>query len=116
MLLYLITKQTIDTIRSSAYVPSSDDLSFVQKKEDETNKAMMMMMANAQILESLTSFYSDLIENSNFPLAKNLACQAAVAELTIELRDLVHEFERDVVRARTLGKITADRKMLVCSG
>jgi Mg2+ and Co2+ transporter CorA len=94
-------------------VPSSEDITFVQKKEDDTNKAIMMLRANAGILESIATFYQELMHNADFPLRTDAECQRAVADFLVDLRDDISDFKLHVDRAQTLGKITADRKNLV---
>lgn len=108
-----MTRQTIDALRSGTFVPSSEDISFVQKKEDETNRVIMMLRANAGILESIATFYQELMQNIDFQLRNDPHCQRAVADFMMELRDYIHDFQLHVDRAQTLGKITADRKNLV---
>ncbi|OIW32047.1 hypothetical protein CONLIGDRAFT_652875 [Coniochaeta ligniaria NRRL 30616] len=109
----VLEEKTIDALRSGTFVPSSEDISFVQKKEDETNRVIMMLRANGGILESITTFYQELMQNHDFPLRNDPDCQRAIADFMVELRDYMHDFQLHVDRAQTLGKITADRKNLV---
>lgn len=110
---WLTARQTIDALRSGTFVPSSEDISFVQKKEDETNRVIMMLRANSDILESIGTFYKELMQNVDFPLKNESHCQRAVADFMVELRDYTHDFQLHVERAQTLGRITAARKNLV---
>jgi hypothetical protein len=100
-------------MHSSDFVPSPKDVSFVQKKQDETNKAIMMLDANAEILTSLSNFYERLMQNDNFELKDNNECKLAVADFLPQLQDFIHQFKMHAARATTLSKITADRKELV---
>jgi hypothetical protein len=75
----------------------------------------MMINANADILLSLARFYQDLMANEGFDLRDDLLCKRAVADFLVELQDCVHDFKMHSDRTATLGKITADRKNLVCS-
>jgi hypothetical protein len=94
-------------------VPSAEDISFVQKKEDETNKVIMMLDANAEILKGLVDFYLGLMNNDDFTLKNDNKCKRAVDDFRLQLQGYCHDFKLHAARARTLGKITADRKNLV---
>ncbi|KAH7419606.1 hypothetical protein BKA64DRAFT_651264 [Cadophora sp. MPI-SDFR-AT-0126] len=109
----VLEEKTIYALRSSDFVPSPDDISFIQKKEDETNKAIMMLNANADILESLEKFYSRLMKNAHFPLRGDEDCKVAIEDFSMQLQDFRQEFTMHASRAKTLGQITADRKNLV---
>jgi len=54
------------------------------------------------------------MENKDFELYSNDRCKRAVAELSAQLRLFINETQMHCERARTLGKIMADRKTLVC--
>ena len=73
----------------------------------------MMLDANADILQSLARFYEGLMKNNDFPLKGEDYCTRAVADFIQQLQDYYHDFRMHSARARTLGKITADRKNLV---
>lgn len=73
----------------------------------------MMLDANADILESISKFYTNLIKNDDFELKTDLHCVKAVAKFVQQLDDYRHDFKMHASRAKTLGKITADRKNLV---
>jgi hypothetical protein len=85
----------------------------VQTREDITNTTAMNLDANARILRSVESFYSNLMKITEFELYSSLRCQRAVAELSAQLRIFINETEMHCARAKTLGKIMADRKALV---
>ncbi|KAH6661992.1 hypothetical protein B0J14DRAFT_611404 [Halenospora varia] len=109
----VLEEKTIYALRTSDFIPSAEDISFVQKKEDETNKAIMMLEANADILGSLERFYRGLMANTDFELRRNAECKRAVSEFILQIQAFRHEFKMHSARAKTLGKITADRKNLV---
>jgi hypothetical protein len=73
----------------------------------------MMLDANADILESLAKFYQSLMTNDDFELRNNGRCKRSVADFVQQLQDYGHDFKMHAARAKTLGKITADRKNLV---
>lgn len=85
----------------------------MQSKEDETNKAIMMLDANLDIMQSLIKFYQGLMKNDDFELKDVERCKRAVSTFVQQLEDYGHDFKMNAARARTLGKITADRKNLV---
>jgi hypothetical protein len=99
-------------LHSSDFEPSDEDISFVQK-EDKTNKVIMMMDANANILDSLDKSYNALMNHEDFELKDNERCKKALADFSLQLRDFVHDFQMHASRPKTLGRITADRKNLV---
>ncbi|KAL2075032.1 hypothetical protein VTL71DRAFT_8812 [Oculimacula yallundae] len=109
----VLEEKTIYALRSSDFIPGADDISFIQKKEDETNKGIMMLNANADILEMLERFYARLMRNPNFPLKDNESCKIAIEEFFTQIQDFRQEFKMHASRAKTLGQITADRKNLV---
>lgn len=85
----------------------------MQVKEDLANKALMMLEANHSILETLDKFYCDLMKNEEFELRTVDVCKRAAAEFSMQLKDYIHDAKMNADRARTLLKITADRKSLV---
>ncbi|KAH8894395.1 hypothetical protein GQ53DRAFT_745072 [Thozetella sp. PMI_491] len=109
----VLEEKTIEAMRDATFVPMLEDISFIQKREDETNKAIMMLHANADILKTVAAFYTDLMKKDDFDLGQNDAVKHAVAEFLLQLQDSVRDFEMQAKRAQTLGKITADRKNLV---
>ncbi|CZT53096.1 uncharacterized protein RSE6_14535 [Rhynchosporium secalis] len=111
----VLEKKTIYALRSSDFIPGADDISFIQKKEDETNKAIMMLNANAEILDSLEKFYTRLMKNAHFPLKDNDKSKVAIDDFSMQLQDYYHEFRMHASRAKTLGQITADRKTYMFS-
>lgn len=118
MLTPALLSQTAKFLQASDFEPDADNFLFVQKKEDDTNKAMMMLDANVSILESIHSFYQGLMDvnnpNTNFdPLRHSSACRDALADFALQMREFTHDFRMHGARARTLAKITADRKDLV---
>lgn len=72
-----------------------------------------MLEANADILNSLERFYRSLMRNTDFELRKDQECKRAVSEFVLQMQAFRHEFKMHSARAKTLGKITADRKNLV---
>ncbi|KAJ2898552.1 hypothetical protein MKZ38_003843 [Zalerion maritima] len=107
----VVEEKTTEVLNTTTFIPNEEDLAFVQAREDEMNKTLMMVESNVQILLSLQKFYSKLASNPRFSLAhQNQDCQDALADFDMQLDDYIQDFRMHAARARTLSKITADRK------
>ncbi|XMA09782.1 hypothetical protein WAI453_002573 [Rhynchosporium graminicola] len=100
---FISEEKTIYALHSSDFIPGADHISFIQKKEDETNKAIMMLNANAEILDSLEKFYTRLMKNAHFPLKDNDKSKVAIDDFSMQLQDYYQEFRMHASRAKTLG-------------
>ena len=89
------------------------ELTYTQIMEERANKAAMTLDANFKVLQSLASFYKNLMTNPNFELRDHPACKSAVADFLVQLQDYIYDTQMFSERAVTLSKITADRKSLV---
>lgn len=90
---------------------TSADLRTVQNYEDNTNEAIMVLEANADVLTSVRQFYERLVENKDFPLKGTSS--GDVATFTTRLNDMIYDLRMQISRAKLLVRITADRKSLV---
>jgi len=72
-----------------------------------------MLEANGEVLESLHEFYTKLMTNVDFDLRNSDVCRRALSSFRSQLRDSIHDFKMHTARAKTLSKMTADRKNLV---
>jgi hypothetical protein len=75
---------------------------------------MMMLNANAEILDSLRRFYKRLMTTESFAPSKDAGCQEAVTDFILQLDNFIQDFRLHSSRANTLKTIIADRKNLVC--
>jgi hypothetical protein len=105
--------QTRYALDSDSYHSNPRNVRFVQEKEDRTNQGIMMLNANAEILESLRRFYKGLMTTESFIPSKSAACQEAVADFILQLDNFIQDFKLHSSRANTLKTIIADRKNLV---
>jgi hypothetical protein len=88
-----------------------DHVQIVQRREDETNEAIMAMEANIDVLISLRDFYKRLMENNDFDLKTK--SQNDVITLTIQVDDLIYGSKMQISSAKTLVKLMHGRKSLV---
>ncbi|KAK7953296.1 hypothetical protein PG996_014187 [Apiospora saccharicola] len=80
----------------------TDVLIEVQGCEDKTNETIMTLESNADNLESLSRFYSELVQDENFPAKERDACIKAVKKACSRIRELVYETRMQVRRAKIL--------------
>jgi len=89
---------------------STDNLQNVQRYEDRTNEAIMILEANMDVLVSLRRFYERLLENPDFSLHQT--CRPSVVAFATQLNDLIYDSKNQIARAKVLVRITADRKAM----
>jgi len=109
----VLEQKTKPALEAESYNPDTFDLIFVQVKEDDANKALMLLDANAEIFTSLQKYYRSLMQNADFDLRSSEACKRATDDFLLQLGDYTHDMKMLSDRAKTLAKITADRKNLV---
>ena len=78
----------------------------------------MVLEANINVLNSLTSYYERLSQNPQFPsntigTVSSCTCRDHVVELASQLRDMINDAEIQASRAKLLSRITGDRKAMV---
>lgn len=95
----------------SRYEYSPDDLQGVQRYEDETNQVVMVLEANADVLESLRTYYKALLDNSEFGLRHS--CREDVLSFAMQIDNMIYDSKMQVARAKVLVRITSDRKSLI---
>lgn len=91
----------------------TDILLQVQAYEDKTNETIMVLESNADNLESLSRFYSDLVQDENFPASEQPECSKVVKKFGSAIRELVYDTRMQIRRASILVKTIADRKTIV---
>ncbi|KAJ9151304.1 Fungal specific transcription factor domain-containing protein [Pleurostoma richardsiae] len=85
----------------------------VQEYEDMTNDALMALESNVEIMNSLQSFYSELVADEDFPTAWRVPCKKAVRLFTSQVNELMYDTRMHAARAKVLSKIIADRKTVL---
>lgn len=90
-----------------------DILLKVQAYEDKTNETIMVLESNADNLETLSRFYSDLVQDENFPDSEKPECSKDVRKFGPAIRELVYDTRMQIRRASILVKTIADRKTIV---
>lgn len=73
----------------------------------------MVLESNADNLESLGRFYSDLVQDENFPASEQPACSRVVRKFCSVIRELAYDTRMQIRRANILVKTIADRKTIV---
>ncbi|KAK5062483.1 hypothetical protein LTR84_004555 [Exophiala bonariae] len=93
------------------YTP--DNIQNVQYYEDRTNEAIMILESNAEVLTALSAYYGGLLTETDFPLRQS--CRNSIIDFARQLQDAVHDTKMQASRAKLVGRIAADRKMLIQS-
>ncbi|KAK1845618.1 hypothetical protein CCHR01_11735 [Colletotrichum chrysophilum] len=88
-------------------------LTDVQKWEEKTNDTIMAMESNVNIMRLLQRFYRDLLKDENFPAKERILCQQATKTFSFRLEELVCETQMQIMRAKALAKLVADRKTII---
>lgn len=88
-------------------------MGFVQQYEDITNDAVMVLESNANVLKSIRSFYTQLVQDDEFPQSYQVECQKFVRRFSSQIDELIYEMTTEAARAKVLVKIAADRKTIV---
>jgi hypothetical protein len=71
----------------------------------------MILEANADILGSLRSFYTRLVEDRAFTLGPN--CKASVQTFAVHLDEMIYDLRAQIARARLLVTVADDTKNIV---
>lgn len=106
----------VDGLRGSGYAHQEYKpyhIQDLQHWQDKANEAVMVLEANIEILKTLRSFYSDLINRKDFPKRLKDACEDEVHYFLSQLDEIINDFHMQISRARTLVRIINDRKELV---
>ncbi|KAF4821022.1 hypothetical protein CGCSCA5_v003335 [Colletotrichum siamense] len=88
-------------------------LTDVQKWEEKTNDTIMAMESNVNIMRLLQRFYRDLLKDENFPGKERLLCQQGAKTFSFRLEELICETQMQIMRAKALAKLVADRKTII---
>ncbi|KAH8660172.1 hypothetical protein BX600DRAFT_513800 [Xylariales sp. PMI_506] len=80
----------------------------VLEDRNKTYQALMAMRSNYKNLERLTSFYTDLVKNEDFPDGRN--CQKSVETFAREVDELIYNMKEECTRLELLTKTAEDRK------
>jgi hypothetical protein len=97
---------------------STSDLLKIQDTEDKANDAIMILEANINVVISLRNFYELLPKNNAFGQATQAEMQSisdSVNAFALQVNNLINDFKMNIARANLLVRISADRKILVCS-
>ncbi|OAL52682.1 hypothetical protein IQ07DRAFT_642349 [Pyrenochaeta sp. DS3sAY3a] len=104
-------RQRIQGVARKHY--TSEDLQGIQGYEDKVNEIIMILEANNDIMQSISSFYTNLMKNDDFDAGLKGACMEDVREFAMQIGDMIYDANMQIRRARLLVKITTDRKSLV---
>jgi hypothetical protein len=85
----------------------------VQGYEEQANEIMTILEANNDVMKSLSRFYLNLLHNDGFSKQLKTECQEDIREFATQISDMIYGANMQILRARLLVKITADRKALV---
>jgi hypothetical protein len=86
-------------------------LQAVQRYEEKTNVAIMVLDANIEVLTALRAFYENLGSNKDFGLKDQ--CAEAILGFLQQLGDMIHIFQGQRRRVKLLVDVTENRKNLV---
>lgn len=92
---------------------TSNDLMLMQGYVDKANEVVAILEANADVMKSLSNFYSKLPDNHGFGDDLAAACKDPISEFSAQIGDMIYDAKMQIRRARLLVKITSDRKALV---
>jgi hypothetical protein len=85
----------------------------VQLYEDKTNEAIMALESNAEIMKSLQTFYSGIVEDQNFPPSERDVCTRKARDFISRMDEFVYDTKTLIARAKSLAKVASDRKTVV---
>lgn len=85
----------------------------VQEYEEKVNEAVMAIESNANIMESLLSSYTALIEDHDFPSAEVAACRKTLKMFSARMGEFIFDLKAQVERGKVLSKIARDRKHII---
>jgi hypothetical protein len=85
----------------------------LQRWEDKTNKVIMDLEANVDVMSSLCRFYNGLKGNKDIPAGLKDGCASDIVRFAAQIDDMIYDFKTQISRAKLLVKITSDRKELV---
>lgn len=88
-------------------------VTLVQEYEDKVNETLMVIESNLKIFKSLTTSYTALVEDKNFPQLEQVACRLAVETFKTKVEEYAYDLQMQADRARVLSKVATDRKNIV---
>ncbi|KAF2864733.1 hypothetical protein BDV95DRAFT_290014 [Massariosphaeria phaeospora] len=81
--------------------------------QDKTNEAIMVLESNVEVLGALRRFYNSLLQHADFPEALKANCKDDLATFTVQLDEIISDFQMQASRAKLLANIISDRRELV---
>ncbi|KAH8912896.1 hypothetical protein BR93DRAFT_122629 [Coniochaeta sp. PMI_546] len=87
------------------------DVQSLQIWEEKANTAIMVLVSNIDVMQSLAEFYKRLQANKDFDLAT--PCSDDIDAFAAQINDIIHDFRIQIGRATDLVKVTNNRKELV---
>ncbi|OLN86219.1 hypothetical protein CCHL11_04097 [Colletotrichum chlorophyti] len=102
-------------LREKAHIEKLEPASLgdVQKWEEKTNDTIMAMESNVNIMRLLQKFYKELVRDDRFPQRERPQCSQAVKGFSFQLEEFISETQMQIVRAKFLAKVVADRKTIL---
>jgi hypothetical protein len=89
------------------------DIQDLQRWQDRSNEAVMVLEANTDVLKSIFKFYDGLLDRKDFPSTLKAACEDDLNNFTSQLNEIINDFHMQCSRAKLLVNIISDRKELV---
>jgi hypothetical protein len=86
-------------------------LQSVQRYEEKITNASMVIEANIEVMTSLRAYYANLADNKDFLMRDS--CAEAIVMFLQHLNDMINAFKGQQRRAKLLGEVTENRKVLV---
>jgi hypothetical protein len=75
----------------------------------------LALESNVAILTRLRTFYSDLVNDENFPTAYRSQAQRDVREFTSRIDEYIYDITLQITRAKLVAQLAKDRKDMVCN-
>lgn len=86
----------------------------VQGYEEKINLAVLMLESNADIMTSLSNFYSNLrVAGEDFSAEVNPANKLVIRRFCSQLDGFIYDTKMQIAHAKALAKVTAARKNMV---
>jgi hypothetical protein len=90
-------------------------LIFMQEKEQDVNKTIMVLESNSEIMTALQEFYQSLAEDPSFPVSETQRkiCCETIKRFSSQLGQLIYDIKAQISRGKILSKQVMDSKNIV---
>lgn len=85
----------------------------IQEREDKLRETLMALQSNTDIIKRLNRFYSELVDDHDFPSCHQVESSKLVRKFSAQLEEHLHDTEGQISRAQGLLTLISDRKQIV---